>query len=56
MCAIGAVIVRVIVLWQPEAFEKMYLYYKEHIYMLVIFLISLVISYFFIFKIFKKSK
>lgn len=56
VCAIGAVIVGVIVLWQPEAFEKMFAYYKEHIYMLFVLLISLVVSYFFIFKIFKKSK
>lgn len=48
--AFFAVIIGVIILWQPEAFEKMFAYYKEHIYMLVILLVSLVLAFGFILK------
>lgn len=46
LCAFGAVVVGLIVLWQPEAFNKMFVYYKTHIYMFVILLLSIVLSVF----------
>lgn len=48
--AFFAVIIGFIILWQPEAFEKMFAYYKERIYMLVILLVSLVLTFGFILK------
>lgn len=56
VCAIGAVVVGVVVLWQPEAFSKMFLYYKAHILMFVILLISIAASVFFVLKPLKKSE
>ncbi|MBQ7580395.1 MAG: diacylglycerol kinase family protein [Clostridia bacterium] len=54
VCAIGAIVVGLIVLWQPEAFEKMFAYYKSHIYMFIVLLVSLAVSVVFVLKAPKK--
>ena len=43
------------VLWQPDAFRAMFEYYKEHIYMLFVLIISLVVTFFYVFYGFKKQ-
>lgn len=50
VCAIGAVVIGVVVLWQPEAFEKMFAYYKTHILMFIILLLSVAASVFFVLR------
>ena len=47
--AIFAVAVGIAILWQPDAFKAMFDYYKENIFMLIAFVISLVLSIIFIF-------
>lgn len=56
VCALGAIVVGLIVLWQPEAFAKMLLYYKSHVYMFIILLISIAVSVFFVLKPLKKAR
>ena len=48
--AIAAVIIGVVLLWQPAAFEALFNYYKENIGKLVLLAVSLVLSLVFIFK------
>lgn len=48
--AVAAVIVGVLLLWQPSAFEALLNYYKENIDKLVLLVISLALSVVFIFK------
>lgn len=55
ICAIGAVVVGIIVLWQPSAFAKMYLYYKSHVSMLIVLIVSIAVSVFFVLKSPKKK-
>ncbi len=47
--AIGAVAVGVSILWQPEAFVKMFEYYKENIPVFIGFVISFIASLVFVF-------
>lgn len=47
--AISAVIVGFIILYQPEAFESMFLYFKEKPLMLALFVVSIVPASLFIF-------
>ncbi len=47
--AIGAVAVGIAILWQPEAFVKMFEYYKENIPVLIAFIISFIASLIFVF-------
>ncbi len=49
IAAIGAVAVGIAILWQPEAFVKMFDYYKENIPVLIGFVISFVASLIFVF-------
>ncbi|MCL2023679.1 MAG: diacylglycerol kinase family protein [Oscillospiraceae bacterium] len=49
ICAVMAVAVGVILLWQPSAFTAMYDYFRTHLWMLAAFVISLGISMTFIF-------
>jgi len=44
LCAMLAVIIGVVILYQPEAFRKLYLYYKENPVMLIVLGISLAIT------------
>lgn len=44
-----AVAVGINIFWQKEAFVKMFSYYKTHIYLLVILILSLILSICFIF-------
>ena len=55
ICAAGAVAVGFIVLWQPEAFRKMFEYYKGHILMFVLLVVSIVFSAFVVLKTPKKK-
>lgn len=48
--AIFAVIIGIVILGQPDAFRAMFNYYKEHIYMLVILIVSLLPTFGFIIK------
>lgn len=48
--AIFAVIIGVVILYQPQAFSAMFQYYKENIYMLFILAASLVVTFGFILK------
>lgn len=54
--AVASVIIGVIILWQPAAFEALLSYYKAHIGKLVLLILSLVLSLVFIFKFNSKSK
>lgn len=47
--AIFAVIIGLVVLLQPEAFKQMYFYFKEHISMLVLLVLSIIPATLFIF-------
>lgn len=49
IAAIGAVAVGVAILYQPEAFAKMFEYYKENIPVLIGFIISFIASVIFVF-------
>lgn len=44
-----AVMIGLVLLWQPEAFKKLYFYYSENTYMLVILAASILISIIYIF-------
>ncbi len=48
--AIFSVIIGIIIMYQPEAFSAMYLYYKERIYLLFVLALSLVLTFIFIIK------
>lgn len=50
MSALFSVVIGVIILYQPDAFRAMYEYYKERIYLLVVLVISLVLTFCFIIK------
>ncbi len=47
--AICAVLVGISILWQPEAFVKMFEYYRENIPVLIAFIISFIASLIFVF-------
>ncbi len=49
IAAIAAVAVGISILWQPEAFIKMFVYYKENIPVLVGFILSFAASVIFVF-------
>ncbi len=49
VAAIGSVAVGLSILYQPEAFKKMFEYYKENIPVLIVFIISFVASLIFVF-------
>lgn len=49
IAAIGSVAVGISILWQPEAFAKMFEYYKENIPVLIGFIISFIASLIFVF-------
>ena len=49
IAAIGAVAVGISILWQPDAFVKMFEYYKENIPVLIGFIISFIASLVFVF-------
>ncbi len=49
IAAIASVICGIIIMWQPEAFRAMFEYYKTHILVFVILIISIILSLFFIF-------
>lgn len=49
VCAIFAVIVGLVILFQPEAFHQMYLYFKNHLLSFVIFILSILPATLFIF-------
>ncbi len=49
VCAIFAVITGIVLLYQPEAFKAMYLYFSENILMAVILLLSIIPATLFIF-------
>ena len=53
--AIFAVLVGIAILWQPEAFRRMFTYYRENPWMLAVLAASLAVSVLFIFKTGKKS-
>ena len=44
------------IMWQPKAFLALYVYFKEHILYFVLFLLSLVVAFIFIFKGFPQIK
>lgn len=48
--AIFAVCCGIAILWQPEAFRAMFEYYKTHIPMLVLLIVSVAASFVFIFR------
>lgn len=62
-CAAGAVLVFAIfsvlcgvaIMWQPEAFSKLFAYFADNLWALALFIISLIISIIFIFLGFGKS-
>lgn len=49
IAAIGAVAVGISILWQPDAFVKMFEYYKDNIPVLIVFIISFIASLIFVF-------
>lgn len=49
IAAIGAVAVGISILWQPEAFAKMFEYYKENVPVLIGFIVSFIASLIFVF-------
>ncbi|MCR5523843.1 MAG: diacylglycerol kinase family protein [Clostridia bacterium] len=49
IAAVFSVIAGIVIMYQPEAFRAMFAYYRTHLYMLVILIISLVLSLLFIF-------
>ena len=49
IAAIASVICGIIIMWQPEAFRAMFEYYRTHIWVFVILIISIILSLFFIF-------
>lgn len=55
MCAAGALVTGLIILWQPEAFRKMFEYYRDNIHMLIILIVSLVPSGLYVFRGFDKK-
>ncbi|MBE6784019.1 MAG: diacylglycerol kinase family protein [Ruminococcaceae bacterium] len=48
--AIFAVVIGIVILYQPQAFSAMFQYYKENIYMLFILAASLVVTFAFVLK------
>lgn len=54
--AIFAVLTGIMIMWQPKAFSALYVYFKEHILYFVLFLLSLVVAFIFIFKGFPQMK
>ena len=48
--AIAAVIIGVLILFQPDAFRAMFTYYKENIVVFILLVLSVVLSLIFIFK------
>ena len=54
--AIFAVLTGIMIMWQPKAFSALYVYFKEHILYFVLFLLSLVVAFAFIFKGFPQIK
>ena len=54
--AIFAVLTGIMIMWQPKAFSALYVYFKEHILYFVLFLLSLVVAFIFIFKGFPQIK
>ena len=54
--AIFAVLTGIMIMWQPKAFSALYVYFKEHILYFVLFLLSLVGAFIFIFKGFPQIK
>lgn len=54
--AIFAVLTGIMIMWQPKAFSALYVYFKEHIFYFVLFLLSLVVAFIFIFKGFPQIK
>lgn len=55
ICAIFAVLVGIAILFQPEAFTKLFRYYVQKPYMFLIFIASIALSTVFIFKGFGKN-
>ncbi len=49
IAAVGSVAVGISVLYQPEAFEKMFDYYRENLPVLIGFIISFIVSLIFVF-------
>ncbi|MBR0112785.1 MAG: diacylglycerol kinase family protein [Clostridia bacterium] len=49
VCAVFAVIAGIVIMYQPEAFSKMYAYYAEHPGMLAILTVSIILSLVFVF-------
>lgn len=54
--AIFAVLTGIMIMWQPKAFSALYVYFKEHILYFVLFILSLVVAFVFIFKGFPQIK
>ena len=54
--AIFAVLTGIMIMWQPKAFSALYVYFKEHTLYFVLFLLSLVVAFAFIFKGFPQMK
>jgi diacylglycerol kinase len=55
IAAIFAVIAGIVIMYQPEAFKKMYEYYASHIGIFIVLIISVVLSLMFIFLPAKKN-
>jgi diacylglycerol kinase (ATP) len=47
--AVFAVIAGIVIMYQPEAFSKMYAYYAEHHGMLAVLIVSIIVSLVFVF-------
>lgn len=48
--AVFAVIIGIVILYQPQTFSAMFQFYKEHIYLLVVLALSLILTFMFILK------
>lgn len=48
--AAASVICGILILWQPEAFRAMFEYYKTHIAVFAVLIVSIILSLIFIFK------
>lgn len=48
--AIFAVIIGIVILYQPQAFSAMFAFYKDHLYLLAVLAVSLVFTFTFILK------
>lgn len=55
--AISAVLIGIVILWQPEAFEALYIYYSTHLVNFAILIVAIILSLIFIFRFdFKKKE